>query len=213
MSKYKTLLFDMDGTVADTDRMIKEAMYILYDEYRDGVKTPDEQIIYFSGPPIRETLKKEFPHLDQQFIFDEFHKVSSQLYATHTSRFPDSKEVLLDLKAKGYQLGVVTNKLHHLTEYCLKCIGLEDIFEVIVGFDDVSKPKPNGEGILKAIDYFKSDKESTIYIGDNKVDLDSAISAGVDCALVSWGPRVLPPELKPTFRISSYIDLKEKIYG
>ena len=84
MSKYKTLLFDMDGTVADTDEMIKAAMYTLYDLYRDGVKTPDEEIVYFSGPPIRDTLKKEFPHMDQQFMFDEFHRVSSALYATHT---------------------------------------------------------------------------------------------------------------------------------
>ena len=213
MSKYKTLLFDMDGTVADTDEMIRAAMYVLYDKYRNGVRTPDEEIIYFSGPPIRDTLKKEFPDMDQQFMFDEFHKVSSGLYATHTHRYPNSREVLLELKEKGYQLGVVTNKLHHLTEYCLKCIGLDGIFEVIVGFDDVKNPKPNGEGILKAIEYFHSDKDSSLYIGDNKVDLDSAISAGIDCALVNWGPRVLSPELKPTFKINSYLDLKEKIYG
>ena len=211
--KYDVILFDMDGTVADTDQMIIEAMHILYDKYRDGKRTPDEEIIYFSGPPIRETLKKEFPDLDQKFIFDEFHKESFKLYATHTFRYPDSKEVLIELKDKGYKLGVVTNKLHHLTEYCLKCIGLENIFEVIVGFDDVSKPKPHGEGILKAIKYFNSDIEHTIYIGDNKTDLDSANSAGVDCALVSWGPRKLPSDLKPTFKISSYLDLKEKIYG
>ena len=72
--KYDVILFDMDGTVADTDPMIKTAMYVLYDKYRHGVRTPDEQIIYFSGPPIRETLKKEFPDLDQNFIYDEFHR-------------------------------------------------------------------------------------------------------------------------------------------
>ena len=213
MPKYKTLLFDMDGTVADTDEMIKAAMYVLYDKYRNGVRTPDEKIVYFSGPPIRDTLKAEFPDMDQQFMFDEFHKVSSTLYATHTKRYPNSREVLLELKSKGYQLGVVTNKLHHLTEYCLECIGLENIFEFIVGFDDVKNPKPAGEGILKAIEHFNSDREHTIYIGDNKLDLESAQSAGVDCALVAWGPRVLPPEVKPTFKFDSYIDLKEKIYG
>ena len=213
MSKYKTLLFDMDGTVADTDEMIKAAMYILYDLYRDGVKTPDEEIVYFSGPPIRDTLKKEFPHMDQQFMFDEFHRVSETLYATHTFRYPHSREVLLELKEKGYNLGIVTNKLHNLTEYCLQCIGLDDIFDLIIGFNDVSKPKPNGEGILKSIAYFNSTKEETIYIGDNKVDLESANLAGVDCALVGWGPRFLPPEVKPTFKFNSYIDLKEKIYG
>lgn len=213
MKKYKTLLFDMDGTIADTDPLILEAMNFLYDKYRNGNRTPESEIIYFSGPPIRDTLKKEFPDKDINFMFEEFHKKSSTLYATHVFAYPNSKEVLLELKKDGYQLGIVTNKLHHLAEYALKCIDLDNIFEFIVGFDDVDHPKPHQEGILKAIDYFKSNKNDTLYIGDNKSDLLTANNAGVDCCLVSWGPRVLPKELNPTFKISSYIDLKEKLYG
>ena len=210
--KYDVILFDMDGTVADTDPMIIEAMHILYDKYRDGNRTPDSEIVYFSGPPIRETLKKEFPNQDTDFMYKVFHDVSYGLYATHTFRYPHSKEVLLELKKEGFRLGIVTNKIHHLTEYALKCIGLEDIFEIIVGFNDVSKPKPNGEGILKALDYFKCSKERAIYIGDNKSDYLTALDAKVDSCLVSWGPRKLDPSLTPTFKISSYLDLKEHLY-
>ncbi len=46
MKQYKTLLFDMDGTVIDTDPLLKESFHILYDKYRDGVYTPDEEIFY-----------------------------------------------------------------------------------------------------------------------------------------------------------------------
>ena len=211
--KYDVILFDMDGTVADSDPMIKEAMHILYDKYRNGNRTPDEQIIYFSGPPIRDTLKKEFPDLDQNFIFDEFHHESFKLYATHVFRYPDSKAVLLDLKHEGFKLGIVTNKIHSLTEYALECIGLVNIFDFIIGIDDVWKPKPDGEGILKCIEHFKSDKDHTLYVGDNKSDLDTANNAGVDCCLVSWGPRKLDPNLKPAFKIASYLELKEYLYG
>ena len=210
--KYDIILFDMDGTVADTDPMIIEAMHILYDKYRGGNRAPDSEIVYFSGPPIRETLKKEFPNQDTDFMYKVFHDVSYGLYATHTFRYPHSKEVLLELKKEGFRLGIVTNKIHHLTEYALKCIGLEDIFEIIVGFNDVSKPKPNGEGILKALDYFKCSKERAIYIGDNKSDYLTALDAKVDSCLVSWGPRKLDPSLTPTFKISSYLDLKEHLY-
>ena len=211
--KYDVILFDMDGTVADSDPMIKEAMHILYDKYRNGNRTPDEQIIYFSGPPIRETLAKEFPDLDQNFIFDEFHRESFKLYATHVFSYPYEKEVLLDLKKEGFKLGIVTNKIHSLTEYALKCIDLENIFDFIIGINDVWKPKPSGEGILKCIEYFNSDKAHTLYVGDNKSDLDTANDAGVDCCLVSWGPRKLDPNLKPKFKIASYLELKEHLYG
>ena len=210
--KYQTILFDMDGTVLDSDPMIMEAMHILYDKYRNGIRTSDREIVYFSGPPIRETLKKEFPDLDQGFIFDEFHKESYKLYPAHTSSYPHSKEVLLELKKEGFNLGIVTNKLHHLTEYALKCIGLDNIFTIIVGFDDVTNPKPNGEGILKAIEQFNGNKKTSIYIGDNKSDYLSAKNAGIDCALVNWGPRKLDESLTPNFKISSYLELKEKLY-
>ena len=55
------------------------------------------------------------------------------------------------------------------------------------------------------------DLNKVLYIGDNKIDLDTANSAKVDCALVTWGPRVLDPNLKPTLKISSYEDLERKL--
>ncbi len=210
--RYDVILFDMDGTVLNSDPMLLEAMNILYDKYRDGNRTDPAKIVYFSGPPIRETLKNEFPHMDQQFMFDEFHKESYKLYATHTFPYEHSKEVLLKLKEQGFRLGIVTNKLHHLTEYALECIHLDGIFEYIVGFDDVSKGKPNAEGMNKAMNYFNSSKERTIYIGDNKCDYDSSVNAGIDCCLVNWGPRVLPKDLTPRFKINSYLELEDFLY-
>ena len=211
MKQYKTLLFDMDGTVIDTDPLLKESFHILYDKYRDGKYTSDEEIWYFSGPPIKVTLAKEFPDLDKEFIFKEFNKVSESLYPTHTFKYPHSKEVLLELKKAGYQLGIVTNKVHRLAVYALKCVGLDHIFDVVIGFEDVINPKPHEEGILKAISLFNSNQDSTLYIGDNASDILSADNAKVDSCLVSWGPRKVDPNVKPTFKVNSYLDLKEKL--
>ena len=214
MKQYKTLLFDMDGTVIDTDPLLKESFHRLYDKYRDGHYTSDEEIFYFSGPPIKKTLAKEFPDLDLQFIFEEFNKVSESLYPTHTLKYENSKEVLLELKKAGYQLGIVTNKVHRLAVYALKCVDLDNIFDVVIGFEDVTNPKPDTEGILKAIRLFNSNQESTLYIGDNSSDILSAVNAGVDSCLVTWGPRKVDPASKPTFKVDSYLDLKEKLmYG
>ena len=54
MLKYQYLLFDMDGTLVDTDEMLIQTMHILYDKYRNGIYTPKEKIYYFSGPPIKK---------------------------------------------------------------------------------------------------------------------------------------------------------------
>lgn len=210
--KYDVVLFDMDGTLVDSDPMVLETMNILYDKYRNGVRTPPEKVIYFSGPPIKGTLKNEFPDLDNEFIFKQFAIESEKLYKTHIFNYPHSKEVLLRLKEQGFKLGIVTNKVHHLTEYCLECVDLTGIFDYIVGFDEVVNGKPDKEGIDKAMNYFNSSKERTLYFGDNALDLKTAENAGVDCALVKWGPRVLPEDVKPKYWIKSYLDLEGILY-
>ena len=187
-------------------------MNILYDKYRDGKITPVEEIYYFSGPPIYDTLKKEFPHMDQDFMLKEFQRVSVSIYPKTVTTYPHCKETLIKLKQMGYKLGVVTNKIHSSTLLCLKLIDLEGIFDSLVCYDDVKHPKPEGEPILKATQELGgNDLTKVLYIGDNKLDLTCANNAGVDCALVNWGPRVLDKSLKPTMIISSYEELERRL--
>ena len=210
--KYDLLMFDMDGTLADTDPMLFETFNVLYDKYRPGFRRPKEEIYYFSGPPIRETLKKEFPDLEPNFIFDEFCKTSRPFYDTHVFSYEHSQEVLEDLKKDGFLLAVVTNKQHALSIVTLKNLHLDHLFDYVIGYDDVSKGKPDKEGILKVIDHYHIDKSRSLYIGDNALDLLTADNAGIDCYLVDWGPRVLSKDLRPKDKIKSYLDLKEKVY-
>ena len=212
MHKYELILFDLDGTVADTDEMIVQTMNILYDKYRNGRRTPREEIYYFSGPPIYETLQKEFPGQDMEFLFNEFVKESVKLYPKVVTTYPHCKETILNLKKRGYKVGIVTNKMHNATVLCLGLLDLDNLFDCIVCYDDVSHPKPEAEPILKSMEIAGVyDLNKVLYIGDNKIDLDTANSAKVDCALVTWGPRVLDPNLKPTLKISSYEDLERKL--
>ena len=212
MKKYKVLLFDLDGTVADTDQMIVETMNILYDKYRNGVRTPVEEIYYFSGPPIYDTLKKEFPNMDMEFMHDEFRRISVELYPKTVTTYPDTKETLLFFKEKGFKLGIVTNKIHSSTLLCLKLLDLEGIFDSLICYDDVREPKPEAEPILKSMkELGETDLSKVLYIGDNKLDLLTANNAGVDCALVNWGPRVLDKTLKPKMIISSFKELRRRL--
>lgn len=210
--KYQVLLFDLDGTIADTDEMIVQTMNTLYVLYRNGKRTPREQIYYFSGPPIYETLNKEFPNCDMEFMHSEFRRISKELYPSLVKCYPHARDTLIKLKENGYKLGIVTNKIHSSTLYCLELIGLKDIFESLVCYDDVINHKPHEESILVSLNNFQaSDLSKVLYIGDNESDLKCANNAHVDCALVSWGPRKLPKDLKPTFFISSFEELERKL--
>ena len=73
-------------------------------------------------------------------------------------------------------------------------------------------PKPNKEAINKAMEQLSaSSLQEVLYIGDNKSDYLTAKNAGVDCALVNWGPRKLDSDLKPKMFISSFFDLERKL--
>lgn len=184
-------------------------MYDLYDKYNEGKRKSVEEIYYFSGPPIKETLSQEFPDVDLDLIYKDFHDISYQYYKTHIYLFNDEVDVLNKLVKKGYKLGVVTNKQHDLALYALKILGIDKFFDVIVGANDVKKTKPNPDGINFALDMLKClHKEGAIYIGDNRSDYLTSVNADIDSMLVNWGPRKLE-DVHPIKLVSSYQELWE----
>ena len=209
MSKYRLLLFDLDGTLCDTDEMIVQTMYAIYQDYKPTKIRTREELYYFSGPPIRETLKNEFPDQDPDEMYDVFKRVSKQFYAPCVKAYKDEIEVLKALKEKGYILGVVTNKGLPLTIYSLEICHIKPYFDVIVSADDVAIPKPDPTGVFKAMDMVNiKNKEDVLYFGDNDIDYFTAENAGVDCLLVSWGPREIKCLDKAKYQAKSYNELK-----
>lgn len=209
MKDYKLLLFDMDGTIADTDEMVYLSFVELYKRYGHGFTRPREEIMYFSGPPIRETLLKEFPNEDQKEVERAFVEISDPLYVETLKIFPHEIEVLEYLSNKGYKMGVVTNKATYKALEVLKMLNIEKYFDIVIGREDVVKGKPSGEGIINAMDKLDFNKNNTLYIGDNDIDYLTATDAEVDCMLVSWGPRTLKLLDKAKYVIKKYEEMEE----
>lgn len=208
-NKYSCILFDLDGTLIDTDYLIVHTFQTLYNLYRDGKQTPIEDIYYFSGPPIKESLMKEFPNQDIDFMLKEFQRISLSFYETDCKLYPSVLELLKELKTNGLKLGVVTNKIRKTTHYCLSLLGIEHFFDAIVACDDVKEGKPSPEGIIKAINQIanKKDKDKVLYIGDNESDLESANNAGIDCLLIYNGPRFKSRDLPCKYKVDSISDI------
>ena len=163
MNKYRLILFDLDGTLCDTDEMIVQTMYAIYKDYKPVKIRTREELYYFSGPPIRETLKNEFPNEDQDEMYDVFKRVSKQFYAPCVKAYQDEIEVLKALKEQGYILGVVTNKGLPLTKYSLEICHITEFFDVIISADDVAIPKPDPTGVLRAMEALNIKRGRAIY--------------------------------------------------
>ena len=210
--KYDLILLDLDGTIADTDEMIVQTMYEMYDLYRGGNRSPREKIVYFSGPPIRNTLKVEFPDQDNDFMFNEFVRISWDYYQKVVKPFPHAVEVFTNIRNKGVKIGIVTGKYRRQTLHCLDVIGFTPITDYVVACNDINSVKPDPEGINKAVEHFGiKDKKKVLYIGDNLADYQAARNAKVDVAIVKWGPREIKEPITPEYWINDFIELEGMI--
>ena len=208
MHKYRVLLFDLDGTLCDTDEMLIQSFFALYKKYRPAKIRTREELIYFSGPPIKKTLVDEFPDYSFEEIYKAFQETSRELYLPYVKAFDDEIETLKKLKEAGYLLGVVTNKGAPLTKYSLEVAHIDGLFDVVISADDVNAPKPSPLGINKALERLAiADKDKVLYIGDNDIDYETACNAGTDAMLVTWGPREIKCIKAAKFAVSSYNEL------
>ena len=124
-------------------------------------------------------------------------------------------ETLILLKARGIKLAIVSTKKRDIIQRGLKWMGIEDVFDVVIGLDDVVKPKPDPEPILLALSQLNASKDEAIMIGDNYHDIEGGQNAGVRTAGVAWtakGEEYLA-SFNPTYMLQHISDLLQMVEG
>lgn len=202
---YKLYIFDLDGTLLDSDRMLLETFRELYRDFRPGYYPTDDYIYGFSGPQISETLLREFPDLDQQFMLEQWRTYSTKNYDKYAKLYPGVEELLTGMIKNKINIAIVTNKHRYATNYSFKLCGIDKFNIFTVCADEVEHLKPKGDGILKSMEHFGiENKDEVIYIGDGQIDYDTASDAGVKFGYVTWSKRSLNSNANIDLIIDSY---------
>ena len=212
MKSYKLYLFDLDGTLIDSDQMLIETFHELYDNFRPGFKPSDEYIRQFSGPQIAETLKKEFPNESLEKMLNEYRTRSRRFYDIYVKLFPGVLEMFNKMNQKGIKFAVITNKHRYATDYSYELLGLEkyNIFSICA--DDVKNLKPAPDGIYETMKHFGiKNKDDVIYIGDGTIDYLTAKNAGVNFGYTAWSPRPIAGNPKIDVNIENFLSFAEEI--
>ena len=209
IKSYKLYLFDLDGTLLDSDQMLIETFHYLYKKFKPKDFVIDEEkIITFSGPQIKDTLKKEFPELDQQMILEEWRKESKKNYPIYTKLFPGAYALLSTLVENRIPTAIITNKHRDAYVGAIPMFGLDKLNIFSICADESGRLKPYPDGIYKCMEHFGiKDKKDVIYIGDSIYDYETSQNAGVDFGLVSWTPRKLPKNCRISVKIDKFEDL------
>ncbi|WP_342598837.1 pyrophosphatase PpaX [Psychrobacillus sp. FSL H8-0483] len=181
---YTALLFDLDGTLLDTNELIIESFLHVLGERFPG-KYDRDAVIPFLGPSLHETFDAIDPSLTESLIAS-YRAWNIEQHDGMVTPFDGVVETLHKLKEQGYKLAVVSTKRRGMIERGLRLMKCETLFDTIIGFDDVKHTKPNPEPIELALNRLKVDKENALMIGDNFHDIVGGQRAGVDTAAVAW---------------------------
>ena len=189
--KYQVIIFDMDGTLLNTlDDLYNAVNYVLLkfgyplrtrEEVRSFVGNGVQRLVDFAIPNGQNN-----PHREE--IFADF----KQYYNIHgrekTQPYPGITELLQELKSRGYQLGVVSNKYDAAVK-TLSEIYFPGVFATVVGEREGVRRKPAPDSVFAVLNELRADASGVLYVGDSEVDIRTAENAGVACISVAWGFR------------------------
>lgn len=189
MKTYRTYLFDFDYTLADSSKGIVTCFRHVLN--RHGFSSVDD---YTIKRTIGKTLEESFSILTGETspsvlasFKAEYVKEADTYMTVNTFLFPETANVLVGLKERGAQIGVISTKYRFRIMELLGQKLPQGLLDVVVGGEDVTQPKPDPQGLLLGMERLGADKDTTLYIGDSLVDAETARRAGVDFLAVLHG--------------------------
>jgi haloacid dehalogenase superfamily, subfamily IA, variant 1 with third motif having Dx(3-4)D or Dx(3-4)E len=202
----KTILFDVDGTLVDTEQtIIKSWQKTLKDTL--NIEPKAEELFYVLGIPGTKAVQKysNGPQQSKQLL--QLWEQNDHQMFHYSKLFTGIEEMLQQLTAKKIQLGVVTSRTNQEMQIVLDKFDLEKYFSTFITASKTKLHKPNPEPILKAIETLKIDPAETLYIGDSIYDFQCARNAQVEFALASWGAKDNPEFSKVDYLLKQPTDL------
>lgn len=173
-----TILFDLDGTLIDSTEAILESFHNSFDLHHHPHPS-DEAIKALIGHPLDVMYGELGIETSRVWDFVDTYKAHYREISTQkTVLLPWAREAVEEA-AKFARLGIVTTKTGQYSRILMEHFALMDHFEVLIGREDVQNPKPHAEPIDRAVEKMKAAKERCWMIGDTRLDIASANSAGV----------------------------------
>lgn len=185
----RAVLFDFDFTLADSSEGVVVCMNHALS--RLGLPpAPEDTIRRTIGLDLVTALGilagEEWKPRGQEFL-GHFTRKADDVMVASTVFLPGAARVLETLHGAGYRLGVVSTKYRHRVEEALERDGLQAFVEVVVGSDDVPRPKPAPDGLLRAAAALGLATGDCVFVGDSEVDAKAARDAGMGFVAVLTG--------------------------
>jgi pyrophosphatase PpaX len=179
----RAVLFDMDGTLLDSEGLSSEATDFGVHTITGRHLTKEENRS-LTGKPVKKVLEEWFPDISHSIYEAGIEYYRSRI--NEISSYPGIKELLDNLNLE-YRMAIVTSTHREQALEILSQVGLLGYFSFIVGQDDTVMNKPDPEPVLLAMKLLKVSSEDCIFVGDQPYDIIAAHEAGLTAAAATWG--------------------------
>ncbi|MBY6054821.1 HAD-IA family hydrolase [Leisingera daeponensis] len=201
----RTVIFDLDGTLADTSGDLLAAANACFRQMGlgDVLSHPQDAGVALRGGRMMLAHGLKRANQFSEATVDEFYPVLLAAYRDaidlHTVMYPGAMEAVEVLKSAGFGVGICTNKPEALADQLMRSLGVRDAFASLVGADTLPVRKPDPEPLFEAARRAGGDPARTLLVGDSDTDRTTSANAGVPSVLVTFGPSgddmaVLKPE-------------------
>ena len=187
--KYSVYLFDFDYTLVDSEEGIVGCYHRTINEL-GYEKCSDDILKSTIALTMHDAVAKVTGSDDEAEIarFIDCYRRYADIYMTPgTTFYPDAIPTIRTLCSRGAKAAIISTKTRHRIQEKLDADGVSDLFEFVIGVDDVKSAKPAPDGINLAAERLLVPKSSILYVGDNPVDAGAAKNAGVSFAAVTTG--------------------------
>lgn len=213
----KTVIFDLDGTLADTSRDLIAAANACFARrgLADVLDPVADAATAFRGGRAMLTLGCRRLGLAGDTI-DEDYAYLLDWYGDnidrHTVMYPGAVAAIERLSARGYAVGVCTNKPEGLADVLLTRLGVRGHFASLIGADTLPVRKPDAAPFRAAVARAGGTLERSLLVGDTVTDRETARAAGVPALLVTFGPEGRAvAKLEPEGLLDHFDDLEAAV--
>jgi pyrophosphatase PpaX len=188
MSRPTIILFDLDGTLIDSVRLILDSYHHTMRSHGLPART-DEYWLRGLGTPLTVQFSDWGSDPDTlQALIATYREYNLEHHDRMVTVYPGIMDAVVAIRAAGVRTGLVTSKNRHGALRGLSLARLDQMMDVIVCADEVTNPKPHPEPVEKAMKILGGEAREAIYVGDSIHDMQSGRAAGVLTAAALWGP-------------------------
>ncbi|MBS4195405.1 pyrophosphatase PpaX [Lederbergia citri] len=205
--KITTLLFDLDGTLIDTNELIISSYLHTLEKYYPG-KFGRDDVLPFMGPTLEDVFMGIDPDKADEMI-KVYRTYNIEQHDLLVKEFNGVFETIRTLHENGFKLAIVSTKVRDVVLKGLVLTNLDQFFDVVISLDEVEHAKPDPEPLEKALQLLGSSPDEAIMIGDNHHDILGGKNAGTYTCGVSWSlkGREYLEQFEPDYILDQMSDL------